>query len=265
MDSVPRVPAISAPRRELWRRRLTLRDALTTAELSGCARDVRRLGEELRLVTAQLFPPRRDLGRRSRERLVFAYRIPVVRAESGQILGFLIADQDGVHTPASLVRPLPRNESGRAWLRALAPGSLVVERARRAWQSLGHRGRPRCPGCRRRVDLCYLEFRNVDAANHLGSHPILAVCDAAALELLDLSRQLVFGFSAVGTRVPFPCVSCSLRSDENPAPQPAEVDVPAASRRGKHRNPRSLANLIPNARGRVRGPELLHSLRVESA
>lgn len=262
--SVLRALAISTPRRELWRRRLTLRDALTAAELSGCARATRRLEEELRLVTRRLFPERRDLSRHPRLRPAFAYKIPLVLAETGQVLGYLIADQDGVHTPAALVRPLPQNEAGRAWLRALAPATPVMERARRAWQGFGHRGRPRCPGCRRRVELCYLEFRNVDAADRPGNHPALAVCDAAALELLDLSRKFVFGVSAVGTRVPFPCASRPPAPQER-APEPLEAGVPAASRRGKHRNPRSLANLIPNARGRARGTESAHSLRVESA
>lgn len=255
---------MSTPRRELWRRRLTLRDALTAAALSGSARATRRLEEELRLVTRRLFPATRERRPRPRGRIAFAYKIPLVRAETGQVLGHLIADQDGVRTPATLVRPLPRNETGRAWLRALAPTTPVMEKARRAWQGLGHRGRPRCPGCRRRVELCYLEFRNVDAADRLWSHPALAVCDAAALELLDLSRKSVFGVSAVGTRVSFPCASRPAATQDR-APESLEAAVTAASRRGKHRNPRSLANLIPNARGRVGATESAHSLRVESA
>lgn len=47
------------------------------------------------------------------------------------------------------------------------------------------------------------------------------------------------------------------------APREAPEEPRKESRRGKHRNPRSLANLIPNARGRSAGRP--HSFRAESA
>jgi hypothetical protein len=132
-----------------------------------------------------------------------------------------------VHTPQDLVRPLPRNPSGRAWLKAVEPSKDAKERALRSWRAAGHRGRPCCPGCRSRTDLVYLEFRNADPGDRFRTHPILAVCDGTAARLIHRARREIFGPTSLVHRIAWACrlpepeiLPAPPESATSPAPGP---------------------------------------------
>ena len=257
-----RYPTMSSGERALWARHLELKDALASAGLKGDLRGVRTLEEELKLLEDRIYAPWRRRKKEARpvaER--FSYKIPVVEAETGRVKGHLVADPNGIHRPEALQEPLPPNDTQRSWLKVLEPSKAARQEASRTWHATGHKGRPRCPGCRCRKDLIYLEFRNGDEADRWRSSPVLAVCDAAAVNLVERSRREVFGITTLGGRVPWGCAQPPAGTGsplENPTEEPRKE-----SRRGKHRNPRSLANLIPHARGGPAGRP--HSFRVESA
>lgn len=185
-----RSQAIAGPERALWARRRALLDSLAAADLAGRHVDSKRFEVALHEVNETLFRQwrvRSATPPSPRER--FSYGIPIIDPESKRLLGHLIADEAGVHTPPELVRPLPGNPSGRAWLKVMEPTKDVKERALRSWRAAGHRGRPGCPGCRSRTDLVYLEFRNADPGDRFRSHPILAVCDETAVRLIHRARR----------------------------------------------------------------------------
>jgi len=145
---------------------------------------------------------------------------------------------------------MPENTGGREWLRVIEDSPYAREKASRIWHTLGHKGRPQCPGCRRRTELAYLEFRNWDEDARFKIPHVMAMCEESAAQLLDLSRRFVFGVTAVGTRVGWPCAGTLVMPPEE---EPAPVPEPAPKKEsGRGKNPRSLANLIPNARWRRR-------------
>jgi len=243
-----RYHTMPAKERALWARHIEIKDALASAGLKGDPRGVRKLEEELKLLEDQIYAPwrrRKKEARPAAER--FSYRIPVVEAETGRVKGHLVADQDGVHRPEALRESLPPNDSRRSWLRVLDPSPATRREASHTWHATGHKGRPLCPGCRGRKDLTYLEFRNDEEAVRWKSSPVLAVCDAVAVDLLERSRKEVFGITSLKRRVPWACAQPPAEWDSHQEDSPEAP--PKESQRGKHRSPRSLANLIPNARG----------------
>lgn len=144
-------------------------------------------------------------------------------------------------------RGLPANESGREWLKQIEPSKEARDRAARTWHALEHVGRPRCPGCRKRKEIVYLEFRNWNEEARFKIPHVMAVCDEAARGLLELARRSVFGVTALGRRVSWSCrapITQTVRRAERAPSPPVRLET----RRGRH--PRSLANLIPNARHR---------------
>jgi hypothetical protein len=201
-----RSQALADPERALWARRLALQDSLAAADLAGRHIDSKRFEAALQEVNDTLFRRWRNHSatpHSPRER--FSYAIAVIDPESKRLLGHLVADETGVHTPRELVRPLPTNQGGRAWLKVVDPTKDARERALRSWHAAGHRGRPVCPGCRSRIDLVYLEFRNADPGDRFRTHPILAVCDGTAAELIHRARREVFGPTSLVRRIPWPC------------------------------------------------------------
>jgi hypothetical protein len=263
MNTHSRTPTTEGRDRELWARRLAVRDALASADLAGRHLESRRYEKELESLNDQLFPARGGRAEPPRVPEQFSYRIPILDRETRVQRGYLIADQDGVHAPDPGSEAFPPNSDDRAWLRPLEPAKPVKERATRAWHSLGHRGRPRCPGCHSRIDLVYLEFRNADPGDRFRTHPVLAVCDRTASELRRRARREIFGPTALVKRIPFPCAMATV----SPEISPTLAGEPAVrpSLRGKHRNHRSLANLIPNARSASTPRKTAISIRVESA
>ena len=252
-------PPLSPPARALWKRHLELRDAIFAAEGSGQFQKVRALEEELRKLKDTIFARYRKRSLpQARVSDPFRYRIPIVEQGSGKMIGYLVADEKGVHRPRELQSPLPPNFPRREWLKVFPPSKLARHKAALTWKALGHSGRPQCPGCRRRSDLVTLEFRNWDEADRWKISHVLAVCDSHATGLLELARRNVFGVTALGGRIPWEKIGAS----EKPVPLTRKGNKPGRdSQRGKHRNRKSLANLIPNARSRsAKEP---HSLRVK--
>ena len=226
-----RYPTMPAKERALWARHLEIKDALASAGLKGDLRGVRKLEEELKLLEDQIYAPWRRRKKEAHpvaER--FSYRIPVIEAETGRVKGHLVADQDGVHRPEALQEPLPPNDTRRPWLKVLEPSKAARQGASRTWHATGHKGRPRCPGCRCRKDLIYLEFRNSDESDRWKSSPVLAVCGAASAPLLARSRREVFGITALGGRIPWTCAVIESRKDQ---PIPEESSVPSFHRQGR--------------------------------
>ncbi len=250
--------------RELWARHLALKDGIANASLKGRFKEAEKLEGQLQALEDRLFSRWRRKEKASHHPPEeFSYKIPVVEAEPGRLLGHKVADQDGVHDPADLDGPLPPNGSHREWLKVIEPSRDARERATRTWRALGHAGQPRCIGCRRRSELTYLEFRNWDDSDRFKIPHVLAVCDESAAELLERSRAEVFGVTAVGTKVKWPCAAEIVHA---PGYGAAEAPCPQVrkSRRGGWRgDPRSLANLRQNRPSGSRGrPD---SLSVESA
>ena len=204
----PPTPPFSPPARALWKRHLELRDAIVVAEGSGQFREVRALEEELRKLKARIFARYRKRSLpQARVSDPFRYRIPIVEQGSGKMIGYLVADEKGVHRPRELQSPLPPNFPRREWLKVFPPSKLARHKAALTWKALGHSGRPQCPGCRRRSDLVYLEFRNWDEADRWKISHALAVCDQTAVKLLRRARSHIFGVTAVGRRIPWTCAN----------------------------------------------------------
>jgi hypothetical protein len=262
MNTHSHTPTTEGRDRALWERRLEVRDALASADLAGRHLESRRYEKELESLNEQLFPARGGRAEPPRVREQFSYRIPILDRETRVQKGYLIADQDGVHAPDPGSEAIPPNSDDRGWLRPLEAAKPVKKRAVRAWHSLGHRGRPRCPGCQARLDLVYLEFRNGDPSDRLKSNPVLAVCEGTATRFLQRARREVFGTTALVKRIPFPCAPATATSQVPPAVALEPAGGP--SFRGKHQNHRSLANLIPNARSASTPGKRAHSLRVKS-
>ncbi len=249
--------------RALWAKHLALKDALSTASFKGEAGQTQRLEKKLMLLESRIFThwrKRKKDPNPPAER--FAYKIPLIEVELDRLKGYLVADQDGIHRIEALQDPLPPNDSRCLWLKVLDPSKAVRERAARTWHAKGHTGRPQCPGCRGRKDLTYLEFHNGEETDRLKVFPVLAVCDKTVLNLLVRSRREIFGVTALGSRVPWPC----LEAAESATPvyeEPLETQPVGPGRGGWRGKPGSLAALFRN---RVGGSAHKgHSLSVKPA
>ena len=230
--------------RALWAKHLALKDALSAAGLKGEVGRVQRLEKELMLLENRIFARWRKRKKEPTPRAErFAYKIPLIDGDTGRLKGYVVANQDKVHRIEALQDPLPPNDSRCSWLKVLDPSRAVRERAARTWHAKGHTGRPRCPGCRGRKELTYLEFHNGEESDRFKILPVLAVCDKTAVCLLMRSRREIFGVTALGSRLPWPCLEAADSAATPVHEEPPQIQPAGPGRGGWRGKPGSLAAL----------------------